>query len=317
MSDHDSPFDVLLSADMLVDDATAVLATIVDALGIDRPRPSWHQRPDGWGFEAYWCRIGSGLAESPTRLEIISPYGEPDPSLDHPHMREILLAHGDRPAKAHSAPIGVADVAELADRLTQRSARFRLDPPDTELPFPRVWLGVTADEPATYVPDDDAGLRLEFLPTEALGLPAGASEPSVRSHGEPDGRLLGVAARIFTTDDLGTTAGTLARTFDWTPTTVADDDGCGRRATYAFGYERSGVLEVVEPVEGTPEHEHLERWGSGPYGIRLVAHGLEARADDLARRGTPFRWLERGDARVLAVDAAATAGTQFEIVDVR
>jgi hypothetical protein len=316
MSEH-APFEMLLSAEMLVDDASATLEVLIERLGIDRPRDAWRQLFPGYGFEAYWCRVGRDIGASPTRLEIISPHGEPDPALCHPHMREIFLAQRDRPAKAHSTPITVADVAVVAAGVAARGARHRLDPPIDELPFLRLWMGFTADEPTTYRPDSDAGLRLEFIPTAGLGLPAAAAEPRPpagaveRRH---DGSFVGIAARLFTTDDLAATTATLAHTFDWSPAEIVDDGT--QRARYRFAYERSAVLEIVQPAPGSTEHEHLKRWGSGPYGIRLTVDGLDAKADDLRARGTGFIVVERADARVILVDPVATAGTHFELVDV-
>jgi hypothetical protein len=233
-------------------------------------------------------------------------------------MREIFLAQGDRPAKAHSTPITVADVAVVAAGVAARGARHRLDPPIDELPFLRLWMGYTADEPTTYRADSDAGLRLEFIPTAGLGLPAAAAEPRAtvdaaeRRH---DGGFVGIAARLFTTDDLDATMATIARTFEWSPAAIVDDGAGTRRARYGFAYERSAVLEVVQPAPGTTEHEHLKRWGSGPYGIRLTVDGLDVKADDLRARGTSFIVVERADAPVIIVDPAATAGTHFELVD--
>jgi len=309
------PFDMLLSAELLVDDASATLDLLVDRLGIERPRDSWRQLWPGWGFEAYWCRVGADLTASPTRLEIISPHGTPDPSLAHPHMHDIFAAQGDRPSRAHSTPIAVPDVAALARRLTTRGARFRLDPLTDELPFLRLWMGFRNDEPTSYLADSDAGLRLEFVPTSALGLPPGASEPSAAGDlGPPDGRFVGVTARIFTTDDLDATIATVRATFDWSPSIVTEPDG-GRRAIYRFSFERSGVLEVVEPAPGSPEHAHLSRWGGGPFGIRLAVNGIDAKAADLGDRATPFDVIDRGGNRLLLVDPAATTGTHFEIGD--
>jgi hypothetical protein len=299
---------------MLVDEASTTLELLIGTLRIPRPRESWRQLMPQLGFDAFWCRLPD-LATSPTRLEIISPFGTPDPERQHPHMREILGEHGDRPAKAHSAPITVADIVDLGERLTERGVRFRWDRPTEGFAFDRLWIGFSDDDPVTYVPDDDAGLRLEFLPTTALGLPAEATAPRASSEaGAAGGGYVGVAARIFTTDDLDAVIDTLQRTFAWSPARVVDGEA-GRRATWAFAFERSAVVEVVQPAGGTVEHEHLERWGPGPYGIRLAVDGLAAKAAELDAAATPFHRLERDGREVLVVDPAATAGTTFELVE--
>lgn len=303
--------DMLLSADLLVADAGAALATLVDTIGIDEPRPSWQQLWPGYGFEAWWCRVGRDLSASPTRLEIISPHGDVDPALAHPYMREIWDAQGDRPAKAHSTPIAVPDVGALADQLTSRGARFRLDPVIEELPFLRLWMGMTADEPTTYLPVSDGGLRLEFVVTDGLGMPAGAAAPDpVPPPGAGDGAFVGVAARLFVTADLAGTIDVLHELFEWDPVEVIDG-----RATFGFEWARSAVIEVVEPVPDSLEAAVLAGWGTGPYGIRLRVDGLDAKTEDLVSRGTPFEIVERASGEVILIDPATTCGTPFELVE--
>jgi hypothetical protein len=306
--------DLLMSADMLVPDATTALDALVTSLGVPQPKPSWRQLWDGFGFDAFWCRLDPDLTSAPTRLEIISPAEPPDPALDHPHMAAIFDAHGDRPAKAHSTPISVPAVETLVERLARRGARFRLDPPIPELPIPRLWIGVTADEPARYLPESDAGLRLEFLPTVGLMLPPGTQQGRVPVR-TGDGRFTRVLARLFVTHDLAATRRTLAENFDWQPDHVmATPDG--ERARFGFDFELSGWIEVVQPAAGAYEVAFIDRWGSGPYGIRLAVDGLQAKAADLRRRGTRFEQVERADLGVaLWVDPIQTAGTQFEIVE--
>jgi hypothetical protein len=300
-----------MSADLLVPDATGTLDQLDASLGIPRPKASWRQLWDGFGFDAYWCRLDPDLTAAPTRLEIISPAAPPDPALAHPHMQAIFDAHGDRPAKAHSTPISVPDVDTLVERLARRGARFRLDPPIPELPLARLWIGVTADEPARYLPGSDAGLRLEFLPTSGLGLPPGMAAGRVPGHGKADGEFTRVLARLFVTDDVSVTCRTLAANFDWEPVSLT-----GGRASFGFDVRLSGHVEVIEPSAASPERSVLDRWGPGPYGIRLGVRGLDAKADDLRRRGTRFDRVERADVGcVLLIDPVQTAGTQFEIVE--
>ncbi len=172
-------------------------------------------------------------------------------------------------------------------------------------------MGVTAAEPTTYRAGSDGGLRLEFVPTAGLGLPPDASAPEpAAAPGAGDGAYVGVAARVFVTDDLTALIGVLEQVFDWSPVDVT-----AGRATFRFGWIRSGALEVVEPAAGTPEAAVLAAWGPGPFGIRLRVDGLGARADDLASRGTPFRRTTRDGVDVLLVDPARTCGTPFELVE--
>lgn len=305
-----------MSADVLVPNATAALDMLEATLGVPPPKPSWRQRWDGFGFDAYWCRLDPDLTVAPTRLEIISPAAPPDPALDHPHMDAIFRAQGERPAKAHSTPISVPDIERLAERVASRGARFRLDPPIPELPIARLWVGVTGEDPANYLPDSDAGLRLEFLPTAGLMLPPGTALGRIPTGRRDDGSFTRVVGRLFVTDDASAACRTLAHYFDWEPDAIVGDASTGRRVRFGFGFARSGYIELMQPVGDSPEWSTLERWGPGPYGIRLAVNDLAAKADDLRRRGTRFELVERPDGEaVILVDPAHTTGTRFEIIE--
>jgi hypothetical protein len=166
--------DLLMSADMLVDDATKVLRRLERTILLPTQRPSWHQDWDGWGFEAYWCRVRPDLASSPTRFQVISPLGEADPSVVHHGIGAINESPKPRPIRAHSTPIGVSDFDGLVARLTSAGCAFRVDAPDDIMSFPRLWMGRTdVQRPELYDATSDGGLFLGFIPTYALGMPAG------------------------------------------------------------------------------------------------------------------------------------------------
>lgn len=304
--------DLLMSGDMLVSNADEVLTQLVDTLAIPEPRASWTQRWTEYGFVAHWCRIGPDFAAGPTRLEVISPAGTPPFLLGHPHMRELFDSQGTRPVKAHSTPVSVPDLGPLVERLRSVGARFRLDPPMDSMPFERLWMGVTVDEPHRYLPGSDGGLRLEFLPTAALGLPAEAGSPTPPLLGLPDGSYVGVSARVFVTGDLDGACASLERSFGWSPRDVSVDER-GRVATFAFSFARSGVIEIIEPSGDGGAPAFLAQWGDGPYGIRLSVNGLPRRIAALSARGTRVQVFARNGVDMACVHPDDTAGTRIEL----
>lgn len=304
--------DLLMSGDMLVADADEVLTQLIDTLAIPEPRQSWTQRWIDYGFIAHWCRIGLDFSAGPTRLEVISPAGTPPFLPGHPHMRELFDAQGMRPVKAHSTPVSVPDLRPLVDHLNSVGARFRLDPPMDAMPFERLWMGVTAEEPYSYRPESDGGLRLEFLPTAALGLPADASSPAAPVLGPADGSYVGVSARVFVTADLDGACASLLRNLRWAPDAMNSDER-GRVATFGFAFARSGVIEIVQPGSIGDAATFLQRWGEGPYGIRLSVNGLGRRVGMIASRGTRVQMIDRGGTDIAHVHPDDAAGTRIEL----
>ena len=64
----------------------------------------------------------------------------------------------------------------------------------------------------------------------------------------------------------------------------------------------------------------MKRWGPGVWHVRIAVNDLEAKADDLRTRGTPFRKLATGFERpevVLRVDPEATPACLFEFAELR
>jgi predicted enzyme related to lactoylglutathione lyase len=308
-------FDLLTSADLLVDDATEVVSSLNRHILLPEPRPSWHQLWPGWGFEAYWCRVRSDLTVSPTRLQVIAPHGDADPAITHPGIRMIYDSQEPRRVRSHSTPIAVPDLEEIRDRLVAQGCAFRVDPPDSAMEFGRLWVGRRERSDAgLYDPSVDGGLMLEFIPTAALQLPAGAAEaPAPQLTG--DGSLVRVERKSFLVRSLGHVLDALKTNFGWTPSRVLDD-GSARRAVFGFAYRHSADIEVIEPHGTTVEAEALGRWGPGPYQITLSVDDLDEANHRMLEAGTklvhrsshsPFRSVE--------VDTAQTGGAPIRLVD--
>ena len=166
-------FDFLLSADMMVDDADAVAATLVKRVGI-LEHPNWRQAFDDHPYVAWFLRVHKSLAVAPTRIE---PQGHLDaPNLGDPVFPAYLHSVAEfvglaRPIKTH----GTVLVTRQLDRFYFRAGPAPRPVPDRahdrRHARERLWIGVTPERPA-YDPSWDAGLCVEVLPTWPLQMPA-------------------------------------------------------------------------------------------------------------------------------------------------
>ncbi len=164
-------------------------------------------------------------------------------------------------------------------------------------------------------PDDDAGIFFEAIPTQGLLLQTDPSDPPPPPP-EPlvPGQMARILAREYLVADLDQALRTLSKNLDFEtvgPVATERDDG-SRRAILAMTMPHAATLELVQPIDTETEAaRYLGRWGAGPYYTRIAVAGLEAKAEDLQRRGTEFRRVpgERPRLRV-AVD-----GALFEFVE--
>ncbi|MFC5745293.1 hypothetical protein [Actinomadura rugatobispora] len=300
-------FEQLASADLFVHDSQRAYDVLRGPLGLFEPRGIWRQVWPDWGFDARWCRTNLDLAVSPTHVEIIAPLDSPDPSIGHPQMRAMYDAQGGRLYKTHSTPIAVDDVEELARRLSRAGAIFRLDEPEGELPFPRLWLGRAADRPGDYDPTSDGGLYLEFVP--ALNFPTKADDTKQPPAGHPVKR---VSARTMIVDDIDSTLTTLDHNLGWSPSAAVARRRDDRVAVFTFDHPGSAALEVVEPGERGPAREYHQAWGFGPYALALEVTDRASAVAALVEGGL----LEDDPGTdVIRPDYRRTFGVQLEFHD--
>jgi hypothetical protein len=78
-----------------------------------------------------------------------------------------------------------------------------------------------------------------------------------------------------------------------------------RRAVFRFNVPCSAELEVLEPVSAGEVKDSLDTWGPGSWAIRIAVNDVDAKAEDLRRRGTAFEVRSAPhDQTVLRVDTA-------------
>jgi hypothetical protein len=289
-------YDMLHSPDFLVADADAMVASLVQRVGLPEPDAAWAQEFPGHGYRAIFARVHRSRAFAPTRLEIIAsrPIPEPiDPAVPRAYLDDYWRAQPGRPLKTHASVFTTSDIEGLIERVRSRGLRHRVDPITPELPHLRLWVGVTPDAPGEYLPDADAGLFFEAIPTQGLHLRGAPADPPPPLPEPPaPGQMLRVLAREYLVADLDGALRTLSRNLDFeTAGPVAEDraDGC-RRVALAVTMPHAATLELVEPLDPDGEAgRYRDRWGPGPYYTRIAVAGLEAKADDLRSRGTEFQ----------------------------
>jgi hypothetical protein len=293
-------FDLLINAEVIVDDVGVAERVFVDALGFPEPRPSWSGTV-GAGFSFLFARVHPSMAVAPTRIEAMA-VGPTDPGVE-PFLPQLLAAQGRRPWKTHGNELATSDIDGVAARLARNGRRF-YTMREEGYEYTRLWLGWTADDLGAYRPEVDGGLLFEICETGALmqGPEFWVDQP------EPDlapGSMVRVVRRSWIVEDLAATLAAIERNLDWRPRLGPETDdatGC-RRAVFGFTHPRSAELELLEPVAPGEVRDSLETWGPGGWTIRIGVNDLAAKADDLGRRGMTFdsRASDR-DRAVLRVD---------------
>jgi hypothetical protein len=121
--------------------------------------------------------------------------------------------------------------------------------------------------------------------------------------------MVRIVAREHLVEDLDETLRILERNLRWVPVSVDERDGA-RRAVLPFLAPRSARLELVEPTGPGAVAEAYEEVGPGAWTVRISVVDVDAKAEDLAARGTPCT-IEDG---VLRPDREHTLHVPFEFV---
>jgi hypothetical protein len=316
-------FDFLLSADMMVADPDHMAALLVDKLGI-YGHPKWRQAFDNHPYIAHFLRVHKSLAMAPTRIEPQGHLDLPNPGdpLFHDFLESLKTFQGrHRPMQTHSIVL-VGPKAEnelLIERLQRRRLPFRLAQRTPEMPFDRLWVGVTPEKPY-YEPSVDGGLCIEVIATEPTQMPTEAfANPPPAPVGFAEGEMVRVTARGFIVRDLDETLRRCSANLDFEPSGPVEllhGEGY-RRARMGFRILHSATLDVVEPTRWDSETGlYLHNWGPGPHFTRIAVIGLAAKAEQLKSKGVKFRWIEESDAvggrPLIKIDPAELDGQVFE-----
>jgi hypothetical protein len=315
-------FDILLSGDAYVPDHGAAVRRAAAELGLRTPDERRFIRNPRQRIEWSMSKIHRDRRVAPTLLEFLAtlpPEGGWRPDAEYDAVPEIAAAQGDRPARLHSTPVGVQDVAALADRLTRLGVTHRLSEPSEHYTFPRLWVGHHPDKPGVHDESADGGTYLEFLPTSVLNLPEAQHQP-VEVYPVDDGAAVRIVARTLLVKDLPETVRLYERNFGWEPVGRASRGTDGvRRARFQPTYPRSAALELLEPDPSVHSYESdfAGAHGHGACSIRFAVHNLAAARDRLASLGVPCVEAPEleGDGLRLIRPAEYALGTAFELVE--
>jgi hypothetical protein len=312
-------FDFLVSADLLVDDFPTAVATLQQRLGFGDPKPQWFGGGVGAGFEVVFLRTHPRLQGSPTRLEVMAA-GPVDPALPAPrtlpHMPGLRRAQEHAPVRTHGTVFAVSDMDDAIERVRAGGFRHWLDAANDLMPHHRLWVGVSEDEKDVWIPGDDGGLLIELVETVTIpGVIESIDEPPPPLDAPP-GAMTRIAARRWLVPDVDESVDRLHATFDCTIGPVERTAGGARSAPIVCVHPRSAVVDLLQPAPGTPAAELVAAHGPLPWTIVLAVDDLEAKADDLATRHTPFDRIddEISGAPALAPDPASTLGVPFEFM---
>lgn len=316
-------FELLMSADMMLPDPDGMAELLVSKLGV-HSHPKWRQAFADHPYIAHFLRVHKSLAVAPTRIEPQVHLDKPNPGdpLFHEFLDSLKAYQGaHRPMLTHSIVVAThgAKFDLLMEKLMRRRLRFRLAQRTPDMPFDRMWMGVTPEDPH-YEPSVDGGLCIEVMPIEPLQMPPDTfATPAPQPRELEPGQMVRVSARGFLVRNLDETLRRCSANLDWEPQEPVETlvrEGY-RRATMDFTLPNSASLDVIEATRWNSDAgRYVNTWGPGPYYIRIAVNGLAAKAEELKARGVQFSWVEESEAvggkPLIRIDPAELRGQVFE-----
>ncbi len=315
-------YDLLLSADMMVPDPDGMADLLSEKLGIYQHK-NWRQAFDNHPYIAHFLRVHKSLAMSPTRVEPQWHLDKPNPGdpFFHDHLESLMDFQGrHRPMITHAVVLTMTNenLGRLIDRLHRNKMPFRLAQRTKEMPFDRLWVGMTPEE-IDYQPRVDGGLCIEIIPTEAPHFPPEIFTNPPQPTDFKDGEMVRVTRRGFLVRNLDYTLKCCAENMDLKtagPVRTFKDEGY-KLGRFEFRAKTSATLDVLEPTQWDSHAGlYLNNWGPGLYYIRISVVNLEAKAEMLREKGVNFEWIESSEAvdgrPLIRVDPAELKGQLFE-----
>ncbi len=321
-------FERFFGPDIVVGRPEEAHRTLEAKLGIPTGQPM-RMTTFGSGFANAYINVNSddGLSASCLQLMGFKPLSlaEPENELGR-DMRAMLLAYVsaqrlDRPLLTHVQSVSTSspeDVQEIIELLKSRNVPHIAVLKD-------VFVGLSeVDGRLEYDPRVDGGTYLKFAPsvqTHYAGFPLPptlAATPEV-AHLEP-GSLVRPLAKTQVVASVQAVMDRLRAIVDW-------PEEADTEATVGDGYrsiavkpknQLSAVWEFVEPTKADSRAGRvLERYGDGPWSIRLGVFGLDTKLADLDARGTRWREIEASatGARRVEISRWDLHGIQFELED--
>jgi hypothetical protein len=306
-------YDLLMSADIVTSDPIQTAQALEQVLGLPAHRPVWVQTVPERSYQAVFARANSSRAMSATVLEIIAPLHTNDNGV---LMERRITSQRDRALVTHATVLATstATLDDLIEYVRSSGIAAMVEEPCDPLPFRRLWYGVT-DPSSEYDSTADAGLMIEVIPIEVLGLPE--PQPLTPTEGQ---NLAKVHSRDYIVADLRRALDILRKNLLWESLEDAHVIECADhlRCHIQFGHAASASMFLVQPtVEDGEAGRFSSRNGPGPYVTRLSAFDLDAQRRRLDAMGVSYRKLDPTPGLPvsrLAIDPARTLGMPFELV---
>jgi hypothetical protein len=316
-------FDFLLSADMMVPDPDRMADLLFNKLGIYK-HANWRQAFEHHPYIAHFLRVHRSLAMAPTRVEPQVHLDKPNPGdpLFHDFLNSLWEFQGlHRPIVTHSVVVAATTDknAALFERLQRRRQPFRVARRTADMPFDRLWVGCTPENPR-YEPSVDGGLCIEVMPSEPLQMPGATfTAPYPEPENFKPGEMVRVTGRGFIVRNLDDTLRRCSANLDFEPRGPVEDlrsEGY-RRAKMAFALPHSASLDVLEATTWSSDVGlYVNNWGPGPYYVRIAVVDLEAKAEDLRSKNVRFTLVPESEAvggrPLIKIDPEELDGQLFE-----
>jgi hypothetical protein len=320
-------FERYTGPDAVVTGAPATLGVLEEKLGIPAGQPM-RMTGHGVGFEVAYLQMNEDLNLGASAIQLLGlkPLArhEPRDELGR-ELRAMLLAYLtsqrlDRPILSHVQCLGTpsqADVDEIVELLRSRNVPHMAR-------IENVYIGLVEEEGRIrYDPAVDGGTLLEFAKSLNEGYPGLIRPPHLPDDPEvadlPAGSLVRPTARTQLVTSADGVIDRLRAIVDWPDEEdLSYVDGDGHRSIVIRPNNGlSAVWEMVQPTRpDSRAGRALARYGEGPWTIRVGVAGLDAKLDDLERRGTRWKPIEDGPGgRRVALSRGDLRGVSLELED--
>ena len=298
-------FDRYYGPDLVVGGPEAAQRTLEEKLGIPAG-PGMRMTIHGVGLTVAYLAVNDdeSLSSSCIQLMGIKPLAHDEPQSELGRdVRNMLLAYitaqrMDRPIVTHVQALSAPtedDIGAITEMLKSRGVPHLSR-------MKNVYIGLVQEDNGRihYDPSADAGTYLEWAPTVQTDFPGFVLPTYLPENPEvaevAPGSMVGVIARTQIVKSAQAVIDRFQGMLDWPEEGDLEYfEGDGQRSIVIKPMNGlSAVWEFVEPTRpDSRAGQVLERYGEGPWSIRIGVHGLDAKLGDLESRGT--RWSEIGE----------------------
>jgi hypothetical protein len=296
-------FDRYYGPDLVVGRPEQAHRALEDKLGIPRSQ-QMRMTMHGGGFDVAYLNVNDDFALSASCIQLM---GVRPLANDEPHnetgrlLRKMLLGYitaqrMDRPIVTHVQALSAPtqdDISEIIERLSSKGVPFIAA-------MKNVYIGLVEENGRIhYDPDADANTYLEFAPTVQTDFPGFVLPAYLPEHPEIAQLNPGTLVRPVARTQIVRSAQAVIDRFRWMLDWPEEGDlvygeGDGWRSIILKPMNQlSAVWEFVEPTGPNGRaRKVLDRYGEGPWSIRLGVYDLDAKLADLDSRQTGWTELE-------------------------